>query len=225
MKRFLRIILQCTACAAIAVPAVAQAQGFVPLVGIPGVPQGDASIQQYIDALFLLSIGLAAALAVVRIIIAGVKYMLSEIVTSKAEAKKEIGGALLGLVIILAAVTILQTINPGLVSINPLQNATSTTVNVPSRQLSPEERARQQAEECGGTVIRNRNEYEAVCPTGTSGREQFSGWPRAFPSSLPQEHREEIMEECRLIQGYPVTGVVSDGSGRIVISCYRNESV
>jgi hypothetical protein len=53
-------------------------------------------------------------LAVLKITIAGVKYMLSDVVTSKESAKKDIQGALFGLLIVLAAVIILNTINPSL---------------------------------------------------------------------------------------------------------------
>ena len=67
-----------------------------------------------LNNIFLLSISAAAIFAVIKIIIGGVKYMLTDVVTTKESAKKDIKGALLGLVIILAAVFILQTINPNL---------------------------------------------------------------------------------------------------------------
>jgi hypothetical protein len=88
------------------------APGFQPLVGIPGVT--DASNQgfgDYINALYRLSISLAALLAVIKIVAAGAKYMLSDIVTSKESAKDDIRGALVGLLIILGAFIILNTIN------------------------------------------------------------------------------------------------------------------
>jgi len=57
-------------------------------------------------------------LAVVKIVIAGVKYMFSDIVTQKSEAKKDIQGAIFGLILILGAVLILTVINPDLTNFN-----------------------------------------------------------------------------------------------------------
>lgn len=84
------------------------------LVGIPGIDDPDLNFGQYINALYALSISIAALLAVIKIIVAGVKYMLSDIVTTKQEAKKDIWGALIGLLVVVSAVLILFTINPQL---------------------------------------------------------------------------------------------------------------
>ncbi|HMO77611.1 MAG TPA: pilin [Candidatus Paceibacterota bacterium] len=90
---------------------------FVPLVGIPGV-EDDSDLGTYINALYILSISLAALLAVIKIIVAGVKWMMTDIVTGKEEAKKDIQGALTGLLIVISAVVILTLINPNLTNIN-----------------------------------------------------------------------------------------------------------
>jgi len=93
---------------------------FKPLVGIPGVGTPNASntvdysgigFGDYINALYRLAISIAALLAVIKIIYAGVQYMFSDIVTQKEDAKKDIQGALLGLLIIIGAVIILNTVN------------------------------------------------------------------------------------------------------------------
>lgn len=95
-------------------------ENFKPLVGIPGVGTpnangvvdiGGLTFGDYINALYRLSISLAALLAVIKIIAAGVKYMFSDIVTHKEEAKKDIQGALIGLLVIIGAVIILNTVN------------------------------------------------------------------------------------------------------------------
>ncbi|MEX0918290.1 MAG: hypothetical protein WDZ93_04005 [Candidatus Paceibacterota bacterium] len=116
----------------VTLPFIAAAQetgGFKPLVGIPGV-DANASTQDYISALFALSIGVASALAVLRIIMAGVKYMFSEIVTDKTEAKGDIRNALIGLLLILGAVTILNEINPELTKFDIFRNAPAVDVGV-----------------------------------------------------------------------------------------------
>jgi hypothetical protein len=98
--------------------AAAQAQ-FTPLVGIPGL-NPNASFNEYINALYALAISVAALIAVIKIIIAGVKYMLSDVVTSKGAAKEDIQSALFGLLIIAAAYLILNQINPNLTTSNLL---------------------------------------------------------------------------------------------------------
>lgn len=80
--------------------------------------KSEDGFSNYLNSIFIMAISAAALLAVVKIIIAGVKYMLSDIVTSKADAKKEIRTALLGLVIIVATVTILTVINPNLTNLD-----------------------------------------------------------------------------------------------------------
>ena len=46
-----------------------------------------------LNNIFLLAISAAAIFAVIKIIIGGVKYMLSDVVTTKESAKKDIKGA------------------------------------------------------------------------------------------------------------------------------------
>lgn len=104
--------------AVIILPYAASAQVFEPLVGIPGVPNNSATFGDYLNALYALSISIAGLLAVVKIVIAGAKYMLSDVVTSKEDAKKDIKGALFGLLIVLAAALILIVINPQLIKNN-----------------------------------------------------------------------------------------------------------
>ncbi len=92
---------------------------FKQLVGIPGVSLNDGAINQqnfgtYINALYRLSISLAALLAVIKIVAAGAKYMLTDIVPGKEAAKKDIQGALIGLLVIIGAVVILNTVNTDL---------------------------------------------------------------------------------------------------------------
>jgi hypothetical protein len=100
-------------------PTLASAQGYVTLVGLPGVDTttGGSNFNSFVNSLYALSIGIAALLAVIKIIIAGVKYMLTDIVTSKGAAKKDIQGALIGLLIVLGAVLVLTIINPQLTQV------------------------------------------------------------------------------------------------------------
>lgn len=98
---------------------------YQPMINWPGVTQqGQAgTFASYATAIYSIAIVIAALLAVVRLVIAGVKYMTTDIVSSKGEARNDIIGSLLGLLIIISAVVILQTINPNLTSITIAQPA------------------------------------------------------------------------------------------------------
>jgi hypothetical protein len=101
------------------VPGVLFAQGsvYAPLVDLSNAATGNnlQSFEDYINFLYGMSIAVAALLAVIKIVIAGAKYMLSDIISSKGEALADIQGAILGLLLILSAVIILELINPQLV--------------------------------------------------------------------------------------------------------------
>lgn len=150
---------------------------YQPLVGVPGLSGNStpANIEGYINVLYILSIGLASALAVVRIIMAGVQYMLSDVVTSKEDAKKSIRGALLGLILILAAVTVLNTINPNLTNFQIFDEDDKLTITV----TEPEPRT--QAAQCppGQQFIINTEIPNGICRTivGTPGEEDYSDSP------------------------------------------------
>lgn len=88
---------------------------FTPIVGIPGVTDPSLNFSDYINALYALAISIAAIMAVIKIIIAGVKYMLSDVVTSKSEALSDIQGAIFGLIIVISSYLILYVINPQLI--------------------------------------------------------------------------------------------------------------
>ena len=77
----------------------------------------EGNFSEFINNLYFLSIGLAALLAVIKITIAGVKWMLSDVVTDKSQAKKDIQGSLVGLLVIISAVLVLNIINPKLTNI------------------------------------------------------------------------------------------------------------
>ena len=103
----------------LSLPFLAAAQPtYTPIVGIPGVDLENPSFDDYINSVYALAISLAALLAVIKIVIAGVKWMMTDIVTSKSEAKKDIQGALVGLLVILSAVLILTVINPDIIDVD-----------------------------------------------------------------------------------------------------------
>lgn len=103
-------------------PLLVQAD-YLNLVGIPHYnAKADPSTERYVEALYLLAIGIAAMLAVARLIFAGAKYILTDVVTKKGDAKRDIQNVLVGLLLVLSAVLILNTINPQLTQLDALSN-------------------------------------------------------------------------------------------------------
>lgn len=103
---------------AIGVEHVAQIDSYTP---ISALPIDDANVQDptgYIAGYFKIFIIVISFLAVIRLMICGFQFMLSESISIKADAKKCIWAVIFGLFIILLSWLILFTINPDLVKIN-----------------------------------------------------------------------------------------------------------
>lgn len=66
----------------------------------------------YLNLMITIFIGICAVLAVIMIVIGGIEYMTSELVSSKAAGIERIKNAILGLLLALGAWIILYTINP-----------------------------------------------------------------------------------------------------------------
>lgn len=95
---------------------------FVPLVSIQGIDfSSNTTLVQYINALFTLLISVAAMLAVIRIVTGGFKYMTSEAISAKGEAREDIQGAVLGLLLLLGSWLILFTVNPQILDLSALR--------------------------------------------------------------------------------------------------------
>jgi hypothetical protein len=78
------------------------------------------NIGEYFNMMFMLAIGLCAALAVIMIVISAIQYMGTESIFGKTEAKGKIFSAILGLLIALGSYAILNTISPDLTGVNGL---------------------------------------------------------------------------------------------------------
>jgi hypothetical protein len=96
--------------------------GFVPLSsGLPGgigTNMFNAGLPALLNALVGLSVAVAAVLAVIMIAVGGFKYMTTDSMFAMGSAKEQITNAIVGLLIVLAAILVLRTINPCLVSMN-----------------------------------------------------------------------------------------------------------
>ena len=95
-------------------------RGYIPLEPLPGISEANQPVNfdTFISGLFRFSIGFAAALAVVMIIVGGIQYLSTDAWQGKSEGKERIKNALAGLLLAISSWIILNTINPELTSIN-----------------------------------------------------------------------------------------------------------
>ena len=129
------------------------------LANVPGLDGTHLSTEGYVNALYYLSITFGGLLAVIQIIYGGVEWTFSDAFTEKSSAKSRITGALFGLLIILTAVLLLETINKNLTTLNIFSNAPAVTVtdNTPIVDTRTECQKNANSKECcdqrGGNFI------------------------------------------------------------------------
>lgn len=177
---------------------------YEPVVQIPGLDPNTQGTDQYVNALYLLSITVAALLAVVKIIFGGVKWMLSDVVTDKSSAKKDIWGAILGLLIVLSAVLILNTINKDLTKLNFLENASPLSITLGQHMPPP----RTAADQCpdGMTFKITNEDPSGSCVHSIEIDQDFSDSPNegnAYCSGIgiynPETNQCDIVQEVQTI--------------------------
>ncbi len=106
---------------------------YIPIIGIPGLTnQQTASLPDYINRVYFLTVTIGALYGVVKIAFAGVKYSMSDIITTKGDAIRDIQGVLLGLAILLIPFIVLKEINPNLVNLDVLSSAKSMKTTLKS---------------------------------------------------------------------------------------------
>jgi hypothetical protein len=168
--------------------STAFAANYTPLVGIPGLQNAQgAGLASYLNRLYVITIGIGAILAFIKIAMAGVKWSMSDVVTDKGAAKEDIKGALLGLAILLIPFIVLNTIYPGLTSLNILGNAGSSRVDLNVSSTPSPATATNGTLVQPGDVITNKTVWEHVCTDiGSSlipGTENDVSGPQYYPAS------------------------------------------
>jgi len=94
---------------------------FVPLTHLPQIQQAanSATLPVFLNQLYKICIGVAAVLAVLLIMYAGVEIMTSRgSVSSNEKAKKHIQNAILGLILVLSPTIVFGIINPDILKLN-----------------------------------------------------------------------------------------------------------
>jgi hypothetical protein len=95
------------------------ASNFVALTNLPGVKDLAAqnNLPAFFNTIYKICIGVAASLAVLQIMLAGVMYMGGDSVTETKQAKEKIQNAVLGLVLVLSPYIVFSIINPKLLDL------------------------------------------------------------------------------------------------------------
>jgi len=114
-----------------------------PLAKLPGLESpidtaGECPFGRYLNIMIKLILGIAAVLAMVMIVMGGIEYMTSELISGKEAGKETVTHAILGLLIALGAYLILNTINPQLLSVC-LDTLPKATIEIdPETETAPQ---------------------------------------------------------------------------------------
>lgn len=108
--------------------AVSNDLKYIPLEPFPGQTTGQGNFCELLNSVFKFLIYLGAMLAVLFLVLAGITYMISEVVDKRSAARDRIKAAVWGLIILLASWIILNTINPGLVAACSVLNGSTTGI-------------------------------------------------------------------------------------------------
>lgn len=173
------------------------------MVGVPGLDANGTgrTLPDYINTIYLFLITTGAIIGVIKIGIAGVKYATSDIISSKAEAKKDIQGVLLGLLILLTPYLVLTAINRNIVSLDvlklePIGGEEGLSSTLPNAPVVPT------------SYAAIRSEYPTVCgvcnlgnPRRIGGRTQCEALReicRSIGGAMVPKLGQEIVNECRV---------------------------
>lgn len=153
-----------------------------PLPGTTISGGNTTNLQTYLPGLFNFSIGLAAAMAFVVITIGGVTYMTSDAISGKSQGREWVTNALWGLLLVIGAYVILNTINPKILTFNleiPRPEIAAPTLTAGAPALLPGQIAEHNATKIrllnAGVQINNNGNY---CLEGqTTGCTNLNGLP------------------------------------------------
>jgi hypothetical protein len=87
----------------------------------------NTTLDVFFNYLFMAAIAAGAALAVLRLGYAGIMYMMTDLISSKQNARQMISEVVLGLLLLLAVWIILNQINPDLLNLNVLRSGGGAT--------------------------------------------------------------------------------------------------
>ena len=148
------------------------AEGFVPLVTIPGltdVQPTSGGLADFFNNLYKYLIGIAAILAVIMIIWGGLEISTQDSVSKNKDGKERIYNAIFGLVLVLSPVLVFSIINPSILNLSlNLPPLNTTTVTGGGSGAGTQAPATVDANGCGvtGALLKT-----ATCPTQAAAQQ------------------------------------------------------
>lgn len=99
--------------------AATSTTGFIPLTNIPQLTDlgNNFTLDGFLNQLYRIAIGIAAIVAVLQIMRAGIMYMGGDSVTQKKEARDLIALSIGGLLLVLSPVIVFSIVNPSILSL------------------------------------------------------------------------------------------------------------
>lgn len=93
---------------------------FVPLTTLPNLKEvaETNSLAPFLSQIYKICIGLAAVLAVLQLMRAGIMYMGGDSITEKKEARQLITLSIVGLILVLSPVIVFSVINPAILNLD-----------------------------------------------------------------------------------------------------------
>ena len=160
------------------------------LIAPIGALFGEVTLQEYLDGVFITTIGIAGILAVLMLVICGVQMMTTGSVSGKTEAKNCIWNAIFGLLLAIGSWILLNTINPLLlrndadiaVTASPESVGSGTEVNDPM-PVDPGWYFRYKD---ASNVIRNSQKFPTAASCITVKDKQKQSAPGSVELSTPQ---------------------------------------
>jgi len=236
MKKLLATTIICLTFIVLLVPATVSAEDYTLLEPIDGfITDAETSnLGDYLAGLFNLGIGVASGLAVIMIVIGGITYMTTGSISQKASGREMITAAIGGLVLALASVLLLQTINPALVRFDIVKTIEEATLkaqegadNLKSGQPSTETQQNPQREDEQGT--RDKLRQKGISINNPCGQGQNIGCTNV--GGLPQnaiDGLDDLRTNCGcqiVVTGGTEDGHREHGQGRPVVDIRPNQAL
>lgn len=92
---------------------------YTPFVKLDGFDYADGTFADLVNQLYFYAIAIGATLGVIRIALAGLRHSMSDVVTTKTDARDEIKKVFFGLFILFLPALVLGTINSDLLKLDP----------------------------------------------------------------------------------------------------------
>lgn len=141
----------------------------------------------YVKTFYQWSIGLAALLAMAQLVLGGLQYILAAgNISSKEAANERIRGSLTGLLVLVAIVTVLTTINPNLATLTPSTTRPPVLGSIDFAALDASTQANVRKLTTPTAKASSTKDYASIVTKKNAGDPKFFDANRAMVSEINQ---------------------------------------